>query len=87
MEKWEKCKRCKNGINRRLCKVCLNGDLFEEKAKTNYERIRLMDIDEMSKFIMSVKCNTYMIECGFPDCPSMNGNYCVGIQKNTDKDI
>lgn len=87
MEKWKKCQRCKNGKNRRLCKVCLNGDLFEEKAKNNYEKIKLMSVEEMTKFIMSVKCNTYMSDCGYPTCQSMNGNYCVGIKQRTDKDI
>ena len=82
-----KCDKCINQRNRRICKICDDWDCFEEKVLTNAERIRKMDDVELAKFIGAVKCNTYMIECGYPACSGMEGRSCVGIEKKPDKDI
>ena len=47
-----------------------------------------MDIDDLAKFIGAIKCNAFQIECGYPTCKSMDGNYCVALLKrDADKDI
>jgi hypothetical protein len=46
-----------------------------------------MDDVDLAKFIGAVKCNTYMIECGYPACLGMVGRSCVGIEKKPYKDI
>lgn len=46
-----------------------------------------MDDVELAKFIGSVRCNTYMIECGYPACVSMEGKNCVGMNREPDADI
>ena len=46
-----------------------------------------MDDVELAKFIGSIKCNTLFIECGYPDCNSMEGKYCVGMNRDADGDI
>ena len=81
------CDKCSNRNKRNICKICHEGDCYEEMAITNYERITKMTIEEVAKFIGAIKCNTYMDDCGYPTCPSMNGNYCDSVRKRTDKDI
>ena len=81
------CDKCSNRNRRRVCKICHEGDCFEEVALSNYERITKMTIEEVAKLIGAIKCNTYMSECGYPACQSMDGNYCNAVRKNTDKDI
>ena len=46
----------------------------------------MSDVD-LAKFIGAIKCNTYMIECGYPACKSMEGDYCVGMNKEADANI
>lgn len=82
-----RCDKCINQRNRRICKLCDDWDCFEEMPITNAERIRKMDDVDLAKFIGAVKCNTYMIECGYPACLGMVGRSCVGIEKKPDKDI
>lgn len=82
-----KCESCKNGRNRRMCKLCVDGDLFEEKAVTNYDRIKIMSLEEMAKFIGAIKCNTLSPECGYPACTSMKGKNCLQIKEYTNEDI
>ena len=82
-----KCDKCLNQKNRRICKLCDDWDCYEEKMITNADRIRSMDDVDLAKFIGAVKCNTYMIECGYPSCLGMVGRSCVGVEKKPDKDI
>lgn len=82
-----KCDKCLNQKNRRICKLCDDWDCYEEKMITNADRIRSMDDVDLAKFIGAVKCNTYMIECGYPSCLGMVGRSCVGREKKPDKDI
>ena len=83
-----KCEKCGNQNKRRICKICHEGDCFEEiKQITNADRIRQMDDVELAKFIAAVKCNTLSGACGYPTCNSMDGKFCFGIKKNTDGDI
>ena len=72
---------------RNICKICHESDCYEEKAMSNYDRIVAMDIVELAKFIGAVKCNTYMGDCGYPACVSMEGRLCVGMQREADADI
>lgn len=67
--------------------MCDDWDCYEEKMITNAERIRKMDDVDLAKFIGAIKCNTYMDDCGYPSCPSMNGNYCNSVKQRTDNDI
>lgn len=82
-----KCDMCLNQKNRRICKLCDDWDCYEEKKITNADRIRSMDDVELAKFIGAVKCNTYMIECGYPSCLGMAGKSCVGAEKKPDGDV
>lgn len=83
-----KCDKCSNQHRRRICKICHEGDCFEEiRPISNADRIRQMDDVELAKFIGSIKCNTLFIECGYPDCNSMEGKYCVGMNRDADGDI
>ena len=81
------CEKCSNRNKRNICKICHEGDCYEEIPITNYERIIRMDIVDLAKFIGAIKCNTFQIECGYPNCKSMNGDYCVAMRKDADKDI
>ena len=81
------CEKCSNRNKRNICKICHEGDCYEEMPNNNYERIIKMDIVDLAKFIGAIKCNAFQIECGYPTCPSMNGNYCVGVHQRTDEDI
>lgn len=82
------CENCSNKNKRNICKICHEGDCHEEIPITNYERIIRMDIDDLAKFIGAIKCNAFQIECGYPTCKSMDGNYCVALLKrDADKDI
>ena len=82
------CEKCSNQKKRNICKICHEGDCYEEIPITNYERIIRMDIDDLAKFIGAIKCNAFQIECGYPTCKSMDGNYCVALLKrDADKDI
>ena len=82
------CEKCSNKNKRNICKICHGGDCYEEIPITNYERIIRMDIDDLAKFIGAIKCNAFQIECGYPTCKSMDGNYCVALLKrDADKDI
>ena len=82
-----KCDKCMNKHKRNICKICDDYDCYEEKAMSNYDRIVAMDIVELAKFIGAVKCNTYMGDCGYPACNSMEGIHCVGMQREADADI
>lgn len=80
------CDRCENRNKRNICKICHDGDCYEGITLTNADRIKSMDIKELTKFISSVICNT-RYDCGYPACPSMEGNYCNGIKEHINKDI
>ena len=82
-----KCEKCINKNRRNICKICHEGDCFENYFITNADRIRQMDDEELAKFIGATKCNTLFVECGYPTCESMNGKYCSGFQRKADKDI
>lgn len=82
-----KCDKCINKYKRHICKICHEGDCFEEMDLTNAERIRRMNDVELAKFIGAVKCNTYIAECGYLACNSMEGRHCVGMQREADADI
>ena len=81
------CNECRNRSRRKICKICHDGDCYEEMANTNADRIRKMDDEELAKFIGAVKCNTYMIECGYPACSGMDGSSCVETDRKADSDI
>lgn len=56
----------------------------ENKIETNADRIRAMSDEELAKFIRAVECcSRYSADCGFPFCPSMEGNLCNGIKEKT----
>lgn len=81
------CNECANQNRRRICKICHSGDCFEDMPVTNADRIRRMDDEELAKFIGAIKCNTLFVECGYPACRSMEGKYCVGMNREADQDI
>lgn len=82
-----KCEKCLNKNNRRICKICDEWDCYEEKAITNYDRIKCMSIEELAKFIGAIKCNTLFGDCGYPACSSMEGRNCVGMNREPDADV
>jgi hypothetical protein len=56
----------------------------ELPKQTNADRIRSMNDEELAKFIRAVECcSRYSADCGFPFCPSMEGNLCNGIKEKT----
>ncbi len=56
--------------------------------QTNADRIRSMNDEELAKFIRAVECcSRYSADCGFPFCPSMEGNLCNGIKEKTEQYI
>ena len=58
------------------------------KRMTNADRIRSMNDEELAKFIRAVECcSRYSADCGFPFCPSMEGNLCNGIKEKTEQYI
>lgn len=82
-----KCTICSNRNKRNICKICHEGDCFEEIPQTNADRIRNMDNENLAKFIGAVMCATLCHDCGYPACYSMNGDYCHGVKERTDKEI
>ena len=89
----EKCKTCEY---EKICEMpdFVRNDLKLCKTyttkikKTNADRIRAMSDEELAKFIRAVECCSYYGgDCGFPFCPSMEGNLCNGIKENTSKGI
>lgn len=81
------CDKCSNKNKRNICKICHDGDCYEEMEITNYERITKMTIEEVSRFIGAIKCNTLSAECGYPSCNGMEGKYCKGMDREVDLDI
>lgn len=53
---------------------------------TNADRIRNMSNEDLAKFITACGCCArFGIDCGFPTCRSMNGDWCNGIAKGEHK--
>lgn len=63
-------------------------NISTDKSTTNADRIRSMSDEELAKFIRAVECcSRYSADCGFPFCPSMEGNLCNGIKEKTEQYI
>lgn len=87
-----KCKNCRNfdrvitSDNEYICNWCekIKDNPHEEIERecehyvtmTNADRIRSMTDEELAKFLEAITCETH----GWcDDCPSLEGNYCHGL--------
>ena len=78
------CKYENEEPNSKYCLGCTQNAIDKYTPMTNADRIRNMNDEELAKFIRAVECcSRYSADCGFPFCPSMEGNLCNGIKENT----
>lgn len=83
---WDKSKEIVNQLAEEYINCSTN--ISTDKSTTNADRIRSMSDEELAKFIRAVECcSRYSADCGFPFCPSMEGNLCNGIKEKTEQYI
>lgn len=88
MEDWKntKCGTCTIQRQKPICNSCMGHQFY--KPMSNADKIRNMNDEELAKFIRAVECcSRYGADCGFPFCPSMEGNLCNGIKEKTEQYI
>lgn len=82
------CKYENESPDSKYCLGCKQNAIDKYTPMTNADRIRSMSDEELAKFIRAVECcSHYGGDCGFPFCPSMEGNLCNGIKEKTHKYI
>lgn len=69
MLRCEKCKHMDESGKKYPCSECdsIANDLFEPKKKTNADRIRSMNIEDLAEFLKNVKADYQWVN---PDYPS-----------------